>query len=326
MYEIVEQVQSWRAAGRAVRVAQVVATVGFSSRDPAAALAWTDGEAPVGGLFDGVAPAAVVALEPGLHELVISDAEANAAGLSCGGRATVLVSDAAALPDELWSRVAAREPVCLVVTPGTTSVYTPQTIREAMPFADPVPRLFARGTSASDLLDVAGERAAVIALWPVPTLVVVGDGLIAAALRDAATLLDWRCQIVNDADSAVTAAAELHRSDAYVVLSHDRAVDGPALSAALASAAGYVGALGSRRTQAARREWLTGHDVPEADQGRIHGPAGLDIDAHTPAEIAVSIVAEILGNRAQTSGGALRDRSGPVHTGGVHAPPPRYDN
>ena len=112
--------------------------------------------------------------------------------------------------------------------------------------------------------------------------------------------------------------ASCTRSDAFVVLSHDRAVDGPALAAALAGRAGYVGALGSRRTQAARREWLTEHGVAAADQARIHGPAGLDIDAHTPGEIAVTIVAEILGRaRAASSGGALRDRSGPVHTAGV---------
>jgi xanthine dehydrogenase accessory factor len=109
-----------------------------------------------------------------------------------------------------------------------------------------------------------------------------------------------------------------------VVLSHDRAVDGPALAAALASDVGYVGALGSRRTQAARREWLTDHDVAGDDQQRIHGPAGLDIDAHTPGEIAVSIVAEILAGRSSASGGALRDRPGPVHVAGVHSPPPRY--
>jgi xanthine dehydrogenase accessory factor len=60
-------------------------------------------------------------------------------------------------------------------------------------------------------------------------------------------------------------------------------------------------------------------------QARIHGPAGLDIDAHTPGEIAISVTAEILASRSGSSGGALRDRGGPVHTAGVSAPPPRYN-
>ncbi len=122
----------------------------------------------------------------------------------------------------------------------------------------------------------------------------------------------------------MAAARELRPSDAFVVLSHDRDVDGPALAAALSGSAGYVGALGSRRTQAARRDWMTDYGVDVADQDRIHGPAGLDIDAHTPAEIAISIVAEIVAGRSAATGGALRDRSGPVHVAGVHAPPPRY--
>jgi xanthine dehydrogenase accessory factor len=82
--------------------------------------------------------------------------------------------------------------------------------------------------------------------------------------------------------------------------------------------------LGSRHTQQARREWLTAHGVAQAEQARIHGPAGLDLDAHTPAEIAISIVAEILAHRAGTTGGSLRERPGPVHAAGVNAPPPRY--
>jgi xanthine dehydrogenase accessory factor len=158
----------------------------------------------------------------------------------------------------------------------------------------------------------------------VPDLVVVGDGLIADALAAMANLLGWPCRVTNSAEQAVAFAAELSSSDAFVVLSHDRDVDGPALSAALSGPVGYVGGLGSRHTQQARATWLTDHGVAAEGQARIHGPAGLDIDAHTPAEIAVSIVAEILASRSSSSGGALRDRSGPVHVAGVSAPPPRY--
>jgi xanthine dehydrogenase accessory factor len=326
MYDIAAQVAEWLDDGREVSIGVVVATRGMSTTEPGAALAWTPGDPPVGRLLGGIGPDDLG--HRGLVDVEVSPAAAATAGLSCGGTASVLVLDAAAVPAAAWSRLEAREPLCLVTAPGTdggtaTAVYTPSTIRSAFDFAGEVPRLFARGVTATAVLP-GDAPAAAIALWPVPHLVVVGDGLIADALHAAATLLGWQPVITPGRDDARAAITDLHRSDAVVVLSHDRAVDGPVLAVALGGNAGYIGALGSRRTQAARREWLTEHGVAPDDQDRIHGPAGLDIDAHTPAEIAVSIVAEILGNRGGGPIGALRDRNGPVHNTGVHAPPPRY--
>jgi len=154
-------------------------------------------------------------------------------------------------------------------------------------------------------------------------LVVVGGGAIATALADSATLLGWSWAITDDVTTAIEHIERLTESDAVVVLSHDRPTDVPALAAALAGRAGYVGALGSRGTQAARRDGLAAEHVADDQLARLHGPAGLDIDAHTPAEIAVSIVAEILANRSGGTGGSISSRQGPVHTAGVHAPPPR---
>ncbi len=307
MYEIAEQVRVWLAAGRDVSVAQVVATRGFSSREPGAAAAWTEGDS-VGRVLEGLPAAVLSGRGPGLHEISISDDDAHLAGLSCGGQASVLVQPASALGTDVWDLLAAREPVLLVtsVSTGAVTSYGPHTVRDA---PGDLPRLFGRGVTATQL---AGDSA-VVSLWPVPTLVVVGDGLIAEALAGAAALLGWSSEVTADVDAAVRAAGRLHRSDAFVVLSHSRDVDGPSLATALAGEAGYVGALGSRRTQAARREWLTAHGVGAGVQERIHGPAGLDIDAHTPGEIAISIVAEILAGRGRSTGGPLRDRSGPVH-------------
>jgi xanthine dehydrogenase accessory factor len=96
-----------------------------------------------------------------------------------------------------------------------------------------------------------------------------------------------------------------------VVLSHDDEIAGPALEAALAGDVGYIGALGSRRTQQSRAQWLADHGVTERD--RIHGPAGLDIGANTPAEIAISIVAEALATKSGSTPGSLRDRAGSIH-------------
>jgi xanthine dehydrogenase accessory factor len=87
------------------------------------------------------------------------------------------------------------------------------------------------------------------------------------------------------------------------MLTHDPKLDDPALKLALPSAAFYVGALGSRTTQARRRERLLAEGVSEAALGRLFGPIGLDLGAKTPEEIALSIMAEIVSAR-NASGGA----------------------
>ena len=100
---------------------------------------------------------------------------------------------------------------------------------------------------------------------------------------------------------------------AIVVLTHDDKFDLPLLVGALASEAYYIGALGSRRNQERRRERLLEAGVEEAELDRISGPAGLDIGAHTPAETAVSMLAEIMAVRAGRDGGRLRESSGRIH-------------
>ena len=100
---------------------------------------------------------------------------------------------------------------------------------------------------------------------------------------------------------------------AVVVLTHEERFDVPALAGALRSDAFYVGAIGSRRTQEHRRERLLEEGLSQADLDRLSGPTGLDLGAETPAETAVSILAEILAVRAGRSGGRLRDASGRIH-------------
>ena len=106
---------------------------------------------------------------------------------------------------------------------------------------------------------------------------------------------------------------ELDERTAIVVLTHEERYDVPALLGALRSDAFYVGALGSRRTQERRRARLLAEGLSEAELDRLSGPTGLDLGAQTPAETAVSILAEILAVRAGRSGGRLKDASGRIH-------------
>jgi xanthine dehydrogenase accessory factor len=106
---------------------------------------------------------------------------------------------------------------------------------------------------------------------------------------------------------AALASIGIDRRTAVVTITHDPKLDDPALAAALRSEAFYVGALGSRKTQAARRERLRLMGLGDRDLARIHGPVGLAIGAVSPGEIAVSILAEIIA--------ALRTRSADAPSG-----------
>jgi xanthine dehydrogenase accessory factor len=112
---------------------------------------------------------------------------------------------------------------------------------------------------------------------------------------------------------------ELGARDVVLVFTHDPKFDEPALLAALRSGAGYIGALGSRRTHRERIVRLREAGVADADLARISAPCGLDIGARTPTETAVSIFAEIIALRTGRDGRRLGDTSGSIHPRELHA-------
>ena len=101
--------------------------------------------------------------------------------------------------------------------------------------------------------------------------------------------------------------------DAVLVFTHDPKFDEPALIAALATDAGYIGALGSRQTTADREQRLRRAGVGDAELARLHAPCGLDIGSRTAEETAVSVLAEIIAARARRGGAPLQATSGPIH-------------
>ncbi len=130
--------------------------------------------------------------------------------------------------------------------------------------------------------------------------------------RNAEVVVDWPDRYMED--------RELGPRDVALVFTHDPKFDEPALTAALASGAGYVGALGSRRTQDRRVERLREAGLDEDSIARIHAPCGLDLGARTPSETAVSVLAEVIAVRTGRSGESLRETSGPIHADAA-APP-----
>jgi xanthine dehydrogenase accessory factor len=179
----------------------------------------------------------------------------------------------------------------------------------------------------------AGETKVFAEIYaPPPRVLIYGAVDTAEALCQAANLLGWRT-IVADArqkfatrdripsatelivawpEEALAQAAPDHAT-AVVVLTHDDKFDIPALQAALASEAFYVGALGSRRNQERRRERLLEAGVSEEDFDRISGPCGLDIGADSQPETALSILAEMLAARAGRDGGRLKTAKQRIH-------------
>jgi xanthine/CO dehydrogenase XdhC/CoxF family maturation factor len=144
------------------------------------------------------------------------------------------------------------------------------------------------------------------------TVLIVGEGPVADVLHPMVTTLGWTSVGATSLDEA---EAQLDGAQAVVVTSHHEDVDGPAIRAALAAGTPYVGAMGSRRTQARRREWLLANGVTEADLAALHAPVGLDIGADEPGEIAVSILAEIVAERRGTGSAiaSISDRDGAIH-------------
>ena len=184
----------------------------------------------------------------------------------------------------------------------------------------------------NQIVEAEGLRVFAEIYGPPPRLFVYGAVDTAQALCAAARLLGWRT-IVADAraafatreripdadevivawpDEALAAIAPDHAT-AIVVLTHDDKFDVPALRAALATEAFYVGALGSRRNQERRRERLVEAGLSVASLDRISGPCGLDIGADSQPETALSIIAEIVAVRAGRDGGRLASSKQRIH-------------
>jgi xanthine dehydrogenase accessory factor len=109
------------------------------------------------------------------------------------------------------------------------------------------------------------------------------------------------------------AAGSVDARTVICVLTHDQKFDVPLLEVALRTQAGYVGAMGSRRTHDERLERLRERGMTEAELAKLHSPIGLDIGARTPEETAVSVAAEIIGARWGGSGLPLQVTGGPIH-------------
>jgi len=304
----------WFAGGHAVWLVTVVDAWGSAPRPPGALLVLRDDGAVAGSVSGGCVEDDLVERarsgrngdRPEVLVYGVTSEQAARAGLACGGRLQVLVEPLldAAWVAEVLERVARHERVrrTLVLADGAVSL-------------DPAGHGDTFSFDGTTLRALHGPR------W---RLLVVGAGQLSQAVATMALTLDFEVHACDPRDSYHAAwrvhGATLHRGmpddvavslgldahTAVAALSHDRKLDDLVLLEALRSPAFYVGALGSRRNDADRRERLAQFDLSADQVARLRGPIGLDLGGRTPAEIALSVMAEVVAVRHGTPLGRRR--------------------
>ena len=332
MRELLEPLDRWLSEGRPLVLIRAIQVTGFGAGQYDNCQILTADGQRAGQLFAGlpdrdVATAAADVFANGTAALVefrIGDAEAAAGGLSCGGRATLLIEpvhsvpSGQSVPSGLWEAVRSGETFALAspIDRPATLVVRPNGVAGTLGDG----ALDARATAlARELLSdsrknrLDGDGLAVDKVTPRTKVMAIGGGEVVQALADLTAALGWLYATQVEGDSAVASAAALSAADALVVTTHHPQWGPACLAAALKSSAFFVGALGSRGTQKHRAETLLAGGTSEADIARIHGPVGLDLGGRTPAETALAICAEVLAVRAGRDLASLADRGGPIN-------------
>lgn len=304
-----ETALDWHRSGRGAVLCTVVDTWGSAPRCAGSQLVVSGAGEIAGSVSGGCVEGAVIldALDsladgkPRLLSFGVSDGDAFAVGLACGGTIRVLVEPVgSALPEpvlaELVAARAARRAVAYVTDLDSGSPHLSSDHAERL-------RMDRTGVEPDG-------RTFVVVHNPPLRLIVVGAVHIAQALVPMARACGYDPVVIDPRATFLTAdrfpgcalledwpedraTLALDGRSAVVLLTHDPKIDDPAIIDALQADVFYIGALGSKRTHAARTERLAGQGFAPDRIARIHGPVGLDIGAANPAEIAVSIMAQM---------------------------------
>ena len=300
--DVLKTCDAWLASGRRCQLVTVIKTWGSSPRPIGATLGVCEDGTVVGSvsggcieddLIDRVRTKGIALARPEIVSYGISADEAHRFGLPCGG--TIELAIEPLTPDsrirELLDRLAAGELVARRVALDTGAVV----LERAGPGA-----VVAVGDNV--LTTVHGPR------W---RLFIIGAGPLSRFLAQVASGMDYRVvvcdpreeyrsgwnlpgvELVHAMPDDLVIEARLDARSAVVALTHDPKLDDLALMEALKSDAFYVGAIGSRLNNEKRRERLKLFDLDDAQLARLHGPVGIYIGSKTPAEIAISIMAEM---------------------------------
>jgi xanthine dehydrogenase accessory factor len=318
MREVATEYREWRAAGDDVAIATVVETWGSSPRPLGSRMLVSGSGRMAGSVSNGCIEGAVFeeaqkVLATGQAKLVefgVADDLAFEVGLACGGHIEVLVQPATEVHDRVVDLLEAERPFTLVTDLRTGAAE----ILEGSPD-------FELGARDGDRFEEPFSRPA--------HMVIVGAIHIAIPLHRLAKLMGYRVTVVDarakfatserfpEADSIVTewpdealSKIPLDRSTAVVVLTHDPKFDMPALRTVLKTDAGYIGAIGSRKTNQNRFDALRDEGFGDDQLARVHGPIGLDLGGRGAEETALGIMAEVTSVRYGGSSMAMREKRG----------------
>lgn len=329
MREVLEEIRSWTAAGDRVAIATVVETWGSSPRPLGSKMVVSSSGGMAGSVSNGCIEGAVFeeaqkvlrAAKSRLVPFGVADDVAFEVGLACGGHVEVMIQPLAAEHLELIELIEAERPAELRTNLETGELKLiegaperDQPARDGDWFIEPHPRP--------------------------PQMVIIGAIHIAIPLHRLAKLMGYRVTVVDarakfatrerfpEADQIITAWPDealagmtLDRSTFVVILTHDPKFDLPALRSVVGKDVRYIGAIGSRTTNANRFEELRAEGFSDQQLAAVHGPIGLDLGGRGAEETALAIMAEVTAVRYGASGGTMRDarRAAPASAVGGEA-------
>jgi xanthine dehydrogenase accessory factor len=299
-------IQEWSAAGEPAALATVIKVNGSAPRGPGAKLAVRGDGTMAGSVSGGCVEGDVVEQslqvlkkgEPRLLHYGISDELAMGVGLMCGGEIDVVIEPVDEALLDFAAAAEREEPVSREVP-----------LTDFRDVAAPPPRLWVVGGGhvAEHVVAIAG-RAGFSPRVIDPRKIFADPD----RFGDVPVRVDW--------PDRAFAEVKLGPSDFIVVLSHDPKIDQPALEAALAGEPAYVGAIGSSKAQADRRERLLAAGVSEERLARLHAPIGLPLGGREPGEIAVAIIGELIKVRhAAAAAAKARERTATAAAAGSSA-------
>jgi xanthine dehydrogenase accessory factor len=314
--EVLDELKAWTAAGEQIALATVVETWGSSPRPLGSKMVVTKSGKMAGSVSNGCIEGAVFeeaqkvlkSSQPKLAAFGVADDVAFSVGLACGGHIEVFIQPFNPVHQRLVGMLGENRAATL-----RTSLSTGETeLQEGTP-------------PGSELARRDGDSFVEPFRRPAH-LIIVGAIHIAIPLHRLAKLMGYRVTVVDarakfatkerfpEADEIVVAwpdeamaSLTLDESSYVVILTHDPKFDVPALRSVLGKTVGYIGAIGSRKTNQNRFDALRAEGFTEEQLSRVHGPIGLDLGSRGAEETALGILAEITAVRFGGSGSSMRE-------------------